>query len=61
MLPSDLHVGSRILYYANGCDKFAEFELDYIIFCKKDVVHTDNPDEIASSQYVGIDQFDTFI
>jgi isopentenyl-diphosphate Delta-isomerase len=33
----DLHVGSRILYYANGCDTFAEYELDYIVFAKKDV------------------------
>ena len=28
----DLHVGSRILYFANGCETFAEYELDYIIF-----------------------------
>lgn len=33
----DLYVGSRILYYANACEKFAEFELDYIIFAKKDI------------------------
>ena len=34
------------MYYANGCDNFAEFELDYIIFCQKDVPHNSNPDEI---------------
>ena len=38
----DLHVGSRILYYAPGCSNFAEFELDYIIFCKKNIEHNFN-------------------
>lgn len=54
-------MGSRILYYANGCDTFAEYELDYIIFCKKNVNHFDNPDEIASSRYVSIEEFDNFL
>jgi isopentenyl-diphosphate delta-isomerase len=35
----DLHVGSRILYYADGCETFAEYELDYIIFARKDLKH----------------------
>jgi isopentenyldiphosphate isomerase len=33
----DLHVGSRILYYADASEEFAEYELDYIIFTKKDI------------------------
>lgn len=33
----ELHVGSRILYYADACEQFAEYELDYIIFAKKDI------------------------
>lgn len=45
----DLHVGSRILYYANGCETFAEYELDYIIFAKKDVEHEFNKDEIQAT------------
>ena len=57
----DFHVGSRILYYANGCDNFAEFELDYIIFCQKDVPHNSNPDEIMATEYVSLNDFDNFI
>jgi isopentenyl-diphosphate delta-isomerase len=57
----DLTVGSRILYYANGCDRFAEYELDYIIFAKSNVEHKFNPDEIADTRYVSIDEFDDFI
>ena len=33
---TDLKVGSRILYYANNCDRFGEHELEYIIFSKTD-------------------------
>ena len=57
----DLHVGSRILYYANGCDNFAEYELDYIIFCQKDIPHNPNPDEIMATEYVSLANFDDFI
>ena len=57
----DLHVGSRILYYANGCDTFAEYELDHIVFSKKDINHKDNPDEIKASEYVSLDDFDAFL
>ena len=57
----DLQVGSRILYYANGCDNFAEYELDYIIFAKKDVDHDFNVDEIKSTEYVSRTEFKTFI
>lgn len=56
-----MHVGSRILYYANGCDTFAEYELDYIIFTKKDVEHQFNPDEIKATEYVSLADFDDFL
>jgi isopentenyl-diphosphate delta-isomerase len=44
----DLRVVSRILYYAESCDRFAEHELDYILFAKKDIDmdFIANPDEI---------------
>lgn len=44
----DLKIVSRILYYAESCDKFAEHELDYIIFARKDIdpAFVVNPDEI---------------
>jgi isopentenyldiphosphate isomerase len=58
----DLHVGSRILYYADACDTFAEFELDYIIFSKKDIdVSNFNKDEVMAVEYVGINEIDDFI
>lgn len=58
----DMHVGSRILYYAEACDKFAEFELDYIIFAKKDIQeHQVNEDEIMATQYVNIKDFEDFV
>ena len=57
----DLHVGSRILYYAPSCDRFAEHELDYIVFAKKDVNFSPNSDEIASVAWVSISDFDDFL
>lgn len=47
---NDLHVGSRILYYAEACDQFAEYELDYIVFVKKDLkeFHV-NSDEVMAT------------
>ena len=58
---SDLKVGSRILYYADACDKFAEHEVDYIIFSQKDIPHEPNTDEIMNSKYVSFDDFDDFL
>ena len=59
----DLHVVSRILYYAESCDKFAEHELDYIIFARKDVdpTFTFNPDEIESVVWVSYHDFEAFL
>lgn len=62
LTPEELHVGSRILYYAEACPTFAEFELDYIIFAKKDIQeHEVNRDEIMATQYVRMQDFDDFI
>ena len=45
----DLSVGSRILYYADACETFAEYELDYIVFSKKDIDVTHfNKDEVMA-------------
>ena len=46
----EMKVVSRILYYAESCDRFAEHELDYIIFARKDIEpdFTVNPDEIEA-------------
>ena len=32
--PEQINCGAKILYYADACDKFAEYELDYILFAK---------------------------
>ena len=46
----EMKVVSRILYYAESCDRFAEHELDYIIFARKDIEpdFIVNPDEIEA-------------
>lgn len=45
---NDLKVCNRILYYAESCGDFAEYELDYIIFAKKAIMeHQVNEDEVA--------------
>jgi isopentenyl-diphosphate delta-isomerase len=61
--PADLYVSSRILYYAESCDRFAEHELDYIIFARKDIdtSFSPNPDEIKAIAWVSIDDFDSFL
>ena len=61
LTPEDLKVGARILYYANSDKTFAEFELDYIIFAKKDVEHTFNPDEIKATKYVEMGEMADFL
>lgn len=58
---SDLHVASRILYYAVACEKFAEYELDYIIFAKKDVEVNYNEDEVMGIKYVSLENLESFI
>ena len=50
----DLKCGSRILYYAPACETFAEYELDYIIFAKKDIdlSFEINQKEVSASEWV---------
>ena len=44
---NEMKVAARILYYADGCETFAEHELDYIIFLKpKKLTINFNKDEI---------------
>lgn len=58
----DLRVVSRILYYAESCDRFAEHELDYILFAKKDIGDfVPNSDEIESIAWVKYHDFEDFI
>lgn len=54
---------SRILYYAESCDRFAEHELDYIIFARKDIGSgfKPNPDEIEEVQWVKYHDFEDFL
>ena len=61
MKEDDLKVSARILYYANGCDRFAEYELDYIVFAKTDVPHDYNKDELSATKYVGIHEIESFL
>lgn len=58
----DLQCGSRILYYAPADETFAEHELDYIIFAKKDLpVVEPNADEVKATEWVGLRDLDDFI
>lgn len=62
----DLHVGSRILYYADNCDKFAEHELDYIVFSKKELEKWEpekhvNRDEVDGVEWVNRRDFKEFL
>jgi isopentenyl-diphosphate delta-isomerase len=59
----DLKVVSRILYYAESCEKFAEHELDYIIFARKDIDTNFivNPDEIEAHAWVKYHDFEDFL
>ena len=50
--PDELRIGTKILYYAPGCDTFAEWELDYIIFAKKDLELAPNEAEISAIEYI---------
>ena len=58
----DLNCGARILYYAPADPTFAEHELDYIIFAKKQLPHFEpNPDEVKNSEWVGLNDLADFI
>jgi len=59
----EMKVVSRILYYAESCDRFAEHELDYIIFARKDIDASFivNPDEIEAIAWVKYHDFEDFL
>jgi isopentenyl-diphosphate delta-isomerase len=59
----ELKVVSRILYYAQSCDRFAEHELDYILFARKDIDPSFivNPDEIDATAWVSYYDFKDFL
>jgi isopentenyl-diphosphate Delta-isomerase len=59
----EMKVVSRILYYAESCDRFAEHELDYIIFARKDIDPSFlvNPDEIEAIAWVKYHDFEDFL
>jgi len=55
---------TRILYKSSSCDKWAEHELDYILFFKdysNDIIPQPNPDEIQDIRYVGKDELEIFL
>lgn len=58
----DLTCGSRILYQALADDMFQEYELDYIVFAKKQVGDfAPNPDEVQAHEWVSQRDFGDFI
>lgn len=57
-----MHYGARILYYADADETFAEYELDYIIFAKKDVgIFTPNPNEVQTVEFVARHELSEFL
>ena len=55
---------SRILYYADSNDKWAEHELDYILFLKSDKTKIDlepNPEEVKSVMYLKLKDLNAFV
>ena len=60
---SKIKCGAKILYYADACEKFAEHELDYILFVKVAELapFTVNPDEVRQIAWVSRTQLDDFI
>ena len=58
-----MHCGGKILYYADACDRFAEHELDYILFAKVDQLapYQVNRDEVMNEQWVARVDLDAFL
>lgn len=56
----DLTVGSRILYKAQSCDMWGEYELDYLVFAKKDVELRPNVSEVRDHKYVKMENIEEF-
>ena len=58
----DVQCGARILYLAKADEVFTEYELDYIIFAKKQVGQFQvNSDEVKNHEYVHLRDLDDFI
>ena len=51
------------MYYADACDRFAEHELDYILFAKVDQLapYQVNRDEVKNEQWVARVDLDAFL
>lgn len=53
------------MYYADACDRFAEHELDYILFAKvvdqEPSLERINRDEVQNEQWVSRAQLDAFL
>lgn len=56
LVESDLQSVGRILYSAASCDKYAEWELDYLIFAciKPSAVIAINQDEVKEIQWINM-------
>lgn len=61
--PEQITCGAKILYYADSCEKFAEYELDYILFAKVAEIapYKVNTDEVKNNEWVGLRDIDDFL
>eukprot|EP00026_Physarum_polycephalum_P013737 Phypoly_transcript_14171.p1 GENE.Phypoly_transcript_14171~~Phypoly_transcript_14171.p1 ORF type:complete len:267 (+),score=41.72 Phypoly_transcript_14171:30-830(+) len=61
-LPLDaFHCVSRIHYLAESDDTWGEHEVDYILIIQKDVTVRENPNEVASTKYVSLEELKALI
>jgi isopentenyl-diphosphate delta-isomerase len=60
---ADIKYLTRILYSASSSGKWAEHELDYILFLTSATGMTvePNPNEVMSTEYVGREELDDFV
>ena len=56
-----LRTGAKILYYSKACERFAEWELDHIIFAKDDLEHDSNIEEIKETAFVSRSNLNDFL
>lgn len=58
----DIQCGARILYLAKADETFTEYELDYIVFAKKQVgTFQVNTDEVKNHDFVSLKDLDDFV
>jgi len=61
-IPLDaFHCVSRIHYLAESDETWGEHEIDYILIIQKDVTVVKNPNEVASTQYVSLNDLKALI